>query len=430
MKEVKVAIIGLGNRGHNYGGHLNGIENCTVVSICDKYQEKIDKVKGKWNVPDERCFTDEEKFFAQGKIADVMVIATQDKDHYGHAMKALSLGYNLMLEKPVSPSIEECIELEAYARKQNCKILVCHVLRYAHYYRKIKEIIDSGILGKIMLIQHDEDVAFWHYCHSYVRGNWRREEETSPMLLAKCCHDMDLIYWYANSKAKSVSSYGGLRFYKSENKPEGAADNCFDCKYKDTCKFEAELQYIGRKKWYVRTKKQYKWSPYAFCISKDPKVILDKLKNDPKGKLWSRCVFSCDNDVVDCQTVNMEMENGILVQMNVNAFNDYDHRHIEIHGTNGILVADDSGSVLRLKLFGQKEKKIIVNYIPVIRGHFGGDQGLTKATVDLLNDKLDPNGQYTWIEDSIESHRIVTAAEISRHENGRLVMMSEIPDKK
>ncbi len=431
VKEVKVVILGLGNRGKNYGGHLANTPGVKIVAICDKYQEKIDKVKKAWGVPDEMCFTDEEKFFGLGKVADTMVIATQDKDHYGHAMKALKLKYNLMIEKPLSPDINQCLEMEEYARKQGCKVLVCHVLRYAHYYKRIKEIIDSGILGKIVLINHDEDVAYWHFCHSYVRGNWRREEDTSPLLLAKCCHDMDLMYWYAGAKAKSVSSYGSLNYFKPGNEPEGATDTCFDCPHKDTCNFEATYQYVGRKKkFFGREPKKYKWKPYAFCISNDPNDIIDKLKNDEKGKLWSRCVFKCDNDVVDCQTVNMEMENGVQVQLNVNAFNEHDHRHTEIRGSKGILIADDSGSVLRLQLFGKKEKKIVVNLIPVIKGHFGGDQGVIAATIDLVRGDLDPNGQYTWIQDTIESHRIVTAAEMSRRDGGRKVELSEVPDIK
>ena len=140
VKEVKVVILGLGNRGKNYGGHLANTPGVKIVAICDKYQEKIDKVKKAWGVPDEMCFTDEEKFFGLGKVADTMVIATQDKDHYGHAMKALALKYNLMIEKPLSPNINECLEMEEFARKQGCKVLVCHVLRYAHYYKRIKEL--------------------------------------------------------------------------------------------------------------------------------------------------------------------------------------------------------------------------------------------------------------------------------------------------
>ena len=419
-----VAVLGLGNRGKNYGGHLNKLDGVKIVSICDKYQAKIDKVKSAWKVPDDKCFTDEDKFFAQGKIADVMVIATQDRDHYGHAIKALNLGYNLLLEKPVSPDIKECLEIEKLAREKGLKVLVCHVLRYANYYRRIKQIIDSGVLGKIKLIKHDEHVSWWHFCHSYVRGNWRREEETTPMLLAKCCHDMDLLYWFAGAKCKSLSSYGELSYFTKANAPRGATATCFDCPHKDTCIFECEYQYIGR----GLKRNKFPWGTYAFCTTGKKKDVAEALRNGERGKLWSRCVFGCDNDVVDCQIVNMEMENGVKIVMTANAFNEKDHRHTEIRGTKGELIADDTGSVIQLKLFDKKPKKIIVNIIPVIKGHYGGDQGITKSTADMLAGKLDPNGQYTWIKDTIESHRIVTAAEISRKNGGRKVDMTEIPD--
>ena len=256
-----VAVLGLGNRGKNYGGHLNKLEGVKIVSICDKYQAKIDKVKKAWNVPDDKCFTDEDKFFAQGKIADVMVIATQDRDHYGHAIKALDLGYNLLLEKPVSPDIKECLEIEKLAREKGLKVLVCHVLRYANYYRRIKSIIDSGVLGEIKLIKHDEHVSWWHFCHSYVRGNWRREEDTTPMLLAKCCHDMDLLYWFAGAKCKSLSSYGDLSYFTKANGPKGAAAKCFDCPHRDKCIFECTYQYVGR----GLKGHKFPWGTYAFC---------------------------------------------------------------------------------------------------------------------------------------------------------------------
>ena len=226
---VRIAVLGLGSRGKNYGGHLSRNPNVRIVSVCDKYRNKIDKVKGKWNVPEDKCFTSDEEFFAQGKIADAMIIATQDRDHYGHAMRALELGYDLILEKPVSPFIEQTLEIERKAREKGARVLVCHVLRYAPYYRRIKKMIDSGLLGDIVTIKHDENISYWHFAHSYVRGNWRREEETSPMLLAKCCHDMDLLYWYTGSKFAKVNSYGGLKYFTEKSAPEGSAARCADC---------------------------------------------------------------------------------------------------------------------------------------------------------------------------------------------------------
>lgn len=425
---LKVAVLGLGSRGKNYGSHLAKTDGVKIVSVCDKYQVKIDKVKSAWGVPENACFTDEKDFFAQGKVADLMVIATQDRDHYGHAMKALDLGYNLLLEKPVSPDIAECLAIEKKAREKGLKVLVCHVLRYSNYYKRIHDILASGVLGDIMLIKHDEHIAYWHFAHSYVRGNWRREDETSPMLLAKCCHDLDLLYWFTGSKCKSVSCLGGLYHFKKENAPEGSADNCFDCKYNKTCIYDCRYQYVGRNKGPFKGIHKFWWGTYAFSISRKKKDLLEALKNDPRGKLWSRCVYKCDNNVADLQTLQMEMENGTQIVMTANAFNEHDHRHTEIRGTKGELYADDMGSVIKLKLFDKCTKKIVVNIIPVISGHYGGDQGIIKAAVGLLNGLDEKEGQYTWIKDTVESHRIAAAAELSRKQGGRRVDMSEIPD--
>ena len=195
-----------------------------------------------------------------------------------------------------------------------------------------------------------------------------------------------------------------------------------------TCNFEVEHQYLGRKRALGRGKKKFLWGTYAFSTSSKKKDVLNALKNDERAKQWARCVFACDNDVADCQSVNMQMDNGINVVMTANAFNEQDYRHTEIRGSKGIIIADDRGSVIRLKLFGKKEKKIIVNIIPVIKGHYGGDEGIVKATVGMLTGNSAPDMQYTWIADTIESHRIVTAAEMSRLSGGKTVDMKDIPD--
>lgn len=424
---IRIAVLGLGSRGKNYGGHLSRDPGVRIVSVCDKFRAKVDKVKNAWGVPESGCFTDDEAFFAQGKFADAMIIATQDRDHYGHAMRALDLGYDLILEKPVSPFIEETLAIEKKAREKGARVLVCHVLRYAPYYRRIKKMIDSGALGDIVSIKHDENISYWHFAHSYVRGNWRREDETSPMLLAKCCHDMDLLYWYTGSKFAKVNSYGDLRYFKAENAPEGSAERCADCPLSRTCIYDARYQYIGRRKGFI-FKKKFPWGTYAFSQSSSKKAVAEALESGEKGRLFGRCVFRCDNDVNDNQTVNIEFENGVKCVMTVTAFNEKNHRHTEIRGTKGELIADDSHSILEYRPFDGRKRRIRVNLIPVIRGHYGGDQGLMRTASAMLAGKTDPGILYTWITDTVESHRIVAAAELSRKEGGRLVTSEEIPD--
>lgn len=192
---LKVAILGLGNRGINYGTLLLGREDAVITAICDLDAERVEIAKEKFKNPSVRTFASADELFAQGKIADAIFICTQDRDHYGHTMQALELGYHVMVEKPVSPNPQHCLDIEKKAKEKNLKVIVCHVLRYSAFYRKIKAVVDSGALGNIVAVRHSENVAYWHFIHSYVRGLWRREDETSPLLMAKCCHDMDLLYW-------------------------------------------------------------------------------------------------------------------------------------------------------------------------------------------------------------------------------------------
>ena len=192
---VTVAIIGLGNRGRIYAHNFNA-QGAKIAAICEKNPGMLKYIREKYGIPEDKAFLNEKDFFAAGKLADALVVATQDRDHYGHAMAGMDLGYHILCEKPVSPFLGQCVELKETAEKKGLKMVICHVLRYAPYYDRIKEIIDSGAIGEITNINQTENVGYWHFAHSYVRGNWRREEETGPSILAKCCHDLDLIYYY------------------------------------------------------------------------------------------------------------------------------------------------------------------------------------------------------------------------------------------
>lgn len=416
---MEVAILGLGSRGRNYGKLIK--KGCRISAICDIQAEKVNKLGKEWKVPENKRFFSSDEFFNAGKLCDGLVIATQDSDHYEHAKKAIELGYNILLEKPVSPNLNETLELRDLAKKAGVNIMVCHVLRYSPFYRKIKELVSSGVIGEPVTVKHSENVSYWHFAHSFVRGNWRREDLSSPVILAKCCHDMDLLYWYSGAKANSVSSLGSLKYFKKENAPEGAAERCLDgCEYRSVCPYEAEAQYIGRRKGLFRAKKRFPWGTYAFSTDTSKKAVHSALKTC----LYGRCVFKCDNDVCDHQTLNMEMENGVKVDFTVDAFHNENFRHIEIYGTKGEIIADDRGSVIQLKVFGKRPKKIIVNLIPV-KGHYGGDQGVIKAFLKMLRTGEISEGLST-IDVTAESHRIAYAAELSRRNSGERIFMKDI----
>ena len=412
---MRIAVLGLGPRGRIYGGKTKRL-GAEIVAVCDLKQELLQRVGAAWGVPENMRFTRDSDLFALGKIADVMIIATQDRDHYAHAMRAMEAGYDLLLEKPLDPDFEKCVEMAEYAEKHGRKVLVCHVLRYSPFYRRVKSLLDSGAIGELKEIRHSENVGYWHFSHSYVRGLWRREDETSPVILAKCCHDMDLLYWFAGANAKSVSSRGSLSYFTSNNAPQNAAENCFECPLHGSCIFDAKRLYAGRKNTLgFRGCAKLKWGARTFGVSKNTRAVIGALKSH--AKQYARCVWKCDNTVNDVQTVSMEMQNGVYATFTVSAFNESNYRRLELRGTKGEIIADDRGSTILLQRFDKRLKKIRTAPFGALRGHHGGDSGIAKAVMNLHNiPHGDPN--YTWIKDTLESHRIAHLAEKSRLGSG------------
>ena len=150
-----------------------------------------------------------------------------------------------MLEKPISPNARECLDLQRRAEEKGTQIMVCHVMRYTKFYRKLKELIDSGVIGDVVHVTHTENVAYWHYAHSYVRGNWHKTADSSPMILAKCCHDMDILSWLLGSRCRTVSSFGDLRYFREENAPAGSPARCTDgCPHSGSCPYYAPALYL------------------------------------------------------------------------------------------------------------------------------------------------------------------------------------------
>ena len=233
---ITAVILGLGSRGAEvYGKYsISYPEKLKIVGICDIDQVKIEKYSNLFNVKKENCFLSSEQLFKRGKIADVIFICTQDAQHYEHTMAALDEDYDILLEKPISPVLSECMEIAEKAKAKNRMVVVCHVMRYTAFMQKIKQLIDTKEIGELVAINQVENVCYWHQAHSFVRGNWRKKEESSPMILAKCCHDMDSLFWMCgSSKSDSVSSIGELTYFKEENAPVGSTLRCVDdCKVK------------------------------------------------------------------------------------------------------------------------------------------------------------------------------------------------------
>ncbi len=417
MKDkITIAIAGLGSRGRTaYGAILLDMKDrAQVVAIADFDKTRTEIAQQEHNVKSENVFLSVEEMLSKEKLADAVLICTQDRDHVRHALMALDKGYDILLEKPVSPDLNELKTLVKKSKETGRKVLVCHVLRYTPFFQIIKKAIDSGRIGKIATVQALENVRYWHQAHSFVRGNWRRKDETSPMILAKCCHDLDYLIWLCGSKCKSVSSYGSLSFFKAECAPEGAALRCLDgCKAKANCPYDAEKIYLTNKDTGV-LQGNVEWPVDVLSENPTEETIRAAIEKGPYG----RCVFHCDNDVVDNQIVAMEMESGATVTLTMSAFTSIGGRTIKVMGTLGDITGDMHDNIIKITEFGKESEIIDLGREEKdFAGHGGGDQMLIEEFVSLLEGG-EVNNTVTTLEVSVESHLVALAAEESRLECG------------
>lgn len=419
---ISVAIIGLGSRGlQTYAPCQNEFpDKLKIVAVADIVPEKVEIAKRRYGIADEMCFRSGEELLSQPKLADAAFICTMDKQHYAHAKAALEKGYDLLLEKPISPDADECRELVAIAEKLGRKVCVCHVLRYTPFYGELKRLLDEGAVGEVTSVQHIENVVYWHQAHSFVRGNWRNSTETSPMILQKCCHDMDLLVWLLGRRATKVQSFGGLYEFRPERAPKGSAERCVDCAVRADCPFDAEKIYLTNDA--TGFLKGHKgWPCDVLAPEPTEQKIRDAIANGPYG----RCVWHCDNDVVDHQVVNIEFEGGVTAQLTMCAFTKRGGRDTVILGTKGQIIANLSEEMIHVLPFDGDSYDIDVTKLASgFGGHAGGDTRLVEEFIDIVGGG-EPGIRTTTLADSTESHYIAFAAERSRVEGGRTVEMSE-----
>lgn len=415
---VKVAILGLGSRGATtYGDYLITLNDVKISAICDIDKDKLNFYQNKYHVEKKDCFLNSEDFFKAGKLADILIIATMDQDHYSQAMKALDLKYHLLLEKPIALNLNQCLDIENKALKNNLYVVVCHVLRYSLFYKKIKEIVNSKILGNIININSTENVGYWHQAHSFVRGNWNNSNKTSPMILQKCCHDFDILNWIIDKKPLNVSSFGSLSLFKKENAPKDSSNYCYDCKIQNNCPYNAVKYYVDS----IKNDKDLGW-PYDVVVLNPTKdKVLAAIKNGPYG----RCVYKCDNNVVDHQIVNIQYEDNITATHTMCAFSKDCYRDIKIFATRGDLIANTLNNTIIYHTFvDNKEFVIDVSKLTNdLSGHMGGDKLMINEFLKLIN--KDTSQLDSSIEKSVLSHVIAFAAEESRNNKGVVINLNE-----
>ena len=417
MKKLTLSAIGCGNRVRIYMGLAAKMtDRYELVAAADPNEINLQKVKDLSNNPNFKTFSSDKELLAEDKLSDVVIIGTQDNYHYEPCKAALLKGYDVLLEKPISPSMSEILELQELAETLGRKLQVCYVLRYTPFYRKVKEILETGILGDIISVNASEGVEPWHQAHSYVRGNWNQSEKSSPMIVAKCSHDTDILGWLLNKECKSVSSYGALEHFRSEKAPEGATKRCTDgCPHLDTCHYNAyKYAREHRTPWLAQV--------YPTPTTSTEEEIIEWLKVSDYG----RCVYYSDNDVVDHQVVSMEFEDSVTANLTMTAF-EYG-RSIEIFGTKGILkggyfLKKVTGTDIHIQLHNGETQKHVIELPDEDDMHMGGDDGIIEALYEEMSgEKSVPVSSY------IQSHVMSYAAEESRV-SGKKVLLSEFKKK-
>lgn len=412
MQQYKVILIGAGGRGVTYLEHMKCMpEKFQIVGVAEPIKERRENIQKMFHLSDEDCYQNWEDILKMPKFADIAIIATMDNLHYEPALKAIESGYNLLLEKPVAQTVKECTDIALAAKKKGVEVLVCHVLRYTPFYKTVKKIVMDDMIGDVISVIAVEAVGNIHQSHSYIRGDWHREDETTPMLLAKCCHDLDIIQWIVNKPCKKVSSFGELTHFTPKNAPEGAPKRCIDgtCPIQDTCPYECKKLYIGKDSLSWMRRAVSRGFSQEFLPTDEE--VLTALENTN----WGSCVYHADNNVVDHQVVNMEFEGGATASLTMNAFNQ-GGRYIRILGTKGELYANASAAEITLYTFDNNETQMIPvaeTEESIAGGHGGGDYGIVVELYDYLS------GNYTGycaadIDTSVKNHIIGFAAEKAR----------------
>jgi len=410
-RPVTALLLGAGNRGRVYSRFaLENPRRLRIVAIAEPNRERRELFAKRLGIRDEgRLFATWEDALKEQRMADAVINTTMDRIHHDSTITALRRGYHVLLEKPIAPTRSETLRIAREARRSARLVMICHTLRYHPLYSKIKELISSGRIGEIVHIESHEDIAYHHMATAFVRGRWRRREESNPILLSKCCHDIDLIAWFLDDKKPlRVSSFGGLFFFREERAPEGARERCLDgCRYLDTCPYSAPRLYVERGL----------WGHHMFYLGENDEEKMELLKTSQYG----RCVFHCDNDVMDHQVVQIQFENGATATHSLTGLAATANRRIAIFGTDGEIRGDLERGKLVLKRFGS-EKPVNVNLSPegdeaVTHGH-GGDAKLVSDFVEAVaSGRQDVR---TGITGSLAGHMIIYAADQSLR-RGRVV---------
>lgn len=449
---ITALLLGAGTRGtETYGAYaLTHPDQIKFIAVAEPDPKRRDQFAIKHAIPKEMCFESWHDALARELSVDVVINSTQDQMHTESSVAALEMGYDMLLEKPIAHTLEGALKIVQTAERHQRYLQISHVLRYTDFFKKIREILNEGRLGQIITISHRENVSAWHMAHSYVRGKWRREDLSSPMILAKCCHDLDLLYWFTGKLPIKISSFGSLLLFRPENAPPGAPERCTDgCPIGDTCPFYAPAIYLQLMPFLLaagqsshplyriaanfalnnrdfingiakivsplRQLTEYSGTPRS-VISDDPgnkNALMAALRDGPYG----RCVYRCDNDVVDHQVVAIEFEGGITATLTMHGHSHEEGRTLRIDGSQASLLAKFGYSRTHIEIHYHRSRQIEqINFPSNMErlGHGGGDAGIMQDLVQAVRMGRPPT---TEARESLECYYMAFAAEESRHTN-------------
>ena len=405
---VRLALVGAGSRGMIYGRRAVGAHGAVVTAIAEPRVGRLAASAAEFGVAPDLAVASWQQLVAMpGLDVDAVIIATPDRQHVAPAVAFIDQGRPILLEKPMAPTEADAVRIADAARAQGVLVCVAHVLRYSDYTRVLKETIDSGRIGDVVSIEHLEPVGWWHQAHSFVRGNWRREDESSSMLMSKCCHDIDWLSYLVGRPATRVSSFGSLSHFTAANKPAGASSRCLDCAVEPDCPYSARRIYLER----VDDPGARLWPLSVVTDDVSPVGVAKALRTGPYG----RCVYDCDNDVVDHQVVNIEYAGGVTASLTMTAFTPMEFRKTRIFGTRGSIEGD--GMSIRVFDFLTATTTTIQVLDPddpdATDGHLGADAALTRDFLAAVQ-AHDASMILTSAGESLHTHQIVWAAERAR----------------
>jgi Oxidoreductase family, NAD-binding Rossmann fold/Oxidoreductase family, C-terminal alpha/beta domain len=400
-KPVTAITLGAGSRGNVYGNFaVQYPDQLDIIGVAEPIPIRNERYTKKHNIPDANRFKTWEDVFKRPKFADAVIISTPDRLHYGPCMEALKMGYDVLLEKPISPSEKECRDILALAKKNDRIVAVCHVLRYAPYFIKLKELMHNGSIGEVISIQHLEPIMHVHMSHSYVRGNWHNSNETTPIILAKSCHDLDILKWMLEKHCKSISAFGDLKWFKKENAPAGSTERCTD-----GCKIEAECPYSALRIYY----RNRSWL-HHFDLPEEKDKQGDAIMNYLKTTNYGKCAYRMDNDQPDHYTTNILFEDNITAAFSMEAFTSQEGRRTRVMGSMGEIVGDMTTFTHTDFRTGKSTE-----WKQDSDTHGGGDWRLAADWVQAVS-QHNAALLTSTIDASIESHVMGFAAEKSRKE--------------